>query len=285
VLRILRSAFVISVLSVLAACSDPPHEVKAPDGSWLPQSGYTWVDDSDHGQGVKWTPGFVSTDPPHIVADEKEGSWSPDDGYAWVAKDDANDFRVTWTPGLPHSVLKHVLAAQQEGYWSTEPGYAFSDPNKLSEAVWTAGMRHPSYGHIVSAPGENTWSPVAGYTFSRNDDISSAVWTPQTPNPQYPHVVASDTPDSWRPEAGYQFASNAPDDFSVVPIDTSSSDTATESDGDKVLGFFLKLGAAVVADEVAQPQDGDGFFTRNVVRPAAANIRDAAAKSAADDLK
>ena len=284
-MRIFGGFLAVLALAILGGCQPdiPPHVLKVGDSQYAPAMGYTWVNPDNNGDlNVKWTPGFESTDPPHLIAGQEEGKWFPDDGYRWDSPKDENDLKIVWSPGTPHSVLRHVVADEKEGYWHTEPGYTFSDPNKLSAAIWTEGLSNPDYPHITSSSTEGDWLPDAGYTFSRPGDATTAVWTPGTPSPTALNVVADDTPDHWRPAPGYQFVNNDQGDFSVIPVVPEDNSDSSEN---RVGDFLAKLFVAAVANHYAQSQDGDGFFARNVVRPAAADMRDAALNSASQDLK
>jgi hypothetical protein len=75
-----------------------PHVVSAgTKGRWLPEDGYTWINDPPVPGDfrVKWTSGRLSSQHPHVVAADAEGRWLPEGGYTWINDPPVpGDFRV-----------------------------------------------------------------------------------------------------------------------------------------------------------------------------------------------
>jgi DNA-binding helix-hairpin-helix protein with protein kinase domain len=60
----------------------PPHVEIDAKGQWQPTDGYDWVD--WHHESVRWMPGEISRQYPHVIASDTEGQWRPADGYTWI---------------------------------------------------------------------------------------------------------------------------------------------------------------------------------------------------------
>jgi DNA-binding helix-hairpin-helix protein with protein kinase domain len=100
-----------------------PHVERDATGQLRPEDGYDW---SDGGRGsVRWTPGELSRQHPHVIASDTEGEWQPDDGYNWVDPAKPKDKSVRWIPGIASTRYPNVVAATVEGQWRPADGYTW----------------------------------------------------------------------------------------------------------------------------------------------------------------
>jgi hypothetical protein len=79
----------------------PMHVSRDPDGSFVPASGYDWVDPSTGRDDlrVKWTPGSrYGPQWPHVVASDAEGKWKAESGYEFVNTPLNSDYSVRPIP-------------------------------------------------------------------------------------------------------------------------------------------------------------------------------------------
>jgi DNA-binding helix-hairpin-helix protein with protein kinase domain len=101
----------------------PPHVKKDANGQLNPEDGYDWSDGSR--ASVRWTPGKLSRQYPHVIASDTEGEWQPDDGYNWLAAAKPKDKSVKWVPGIASTRYPNIVAAAAEGQWRPADGYTW----------------------------------------------------------------------------------------------------------------------------------------------------------------
>jgi DNA-binding helix-hairpin-helix protein with protein kinase domain len=101
----------------------PPHVEKGASGQSRPEDGYEWSDGSH--VSVRWMPGKISGEYPHVIASDSEGEWQPDDGYDWADPTKPKDKSVRWVPGIASNRYPNVVAAAIEGQWRPADGYAW----------------------------------------------------------------------------------------------------------------------------------------------------------------
>jgi DNA-binding helix-hairpin-helix protein with protein kinase domain len=101
----------------------PPHVEKDLSGQLRPEDGYDWSD-ARHAS-VRWQPGKISREHPHIIAADTEGDWQPDDGYDWTDPNRPKNKLVRWVPGIVSNRYPNVVAATIEGQWRPANGYTW----------------------------------------------------------------------------------------------------------------------------------------------------------------
>lgn len=101
----------------------PPHVERDATGQLRPEDGYEWSD-INH-SSVRWIPGKISRQHPHVIASDTEGKWEPDDGYGWLDTSNANEKWVKWVPGTASNRYPHVVASTADGRWLPADGYTW----------------------------------------------------------------------------------------------------------------------------------------------------------------
>ncbi len=102
----------------------PPHVERDASGQLRPEDGYDWLD-GNH-VSVRWMPGKISRQYPHVIASDTEGKWEPDDGYDWARSDRIQ--RINRSDGyreLASNRYPNVVAATIEGQWRPADGYTW----------------------------------------------------------------------------------------------------------------------------------------------------------------
>ncbi len=99
----------------------PPHVMKDASGHLRPADGYAWLNRKL--LIVRWMPGKMSQEYPHVFASDTEGEWQPGDGYDWVLSPPRpGDMRVKpvlrsedqFSVAVPESSFKQGLADRTE---------------------------------------------------------------------------------------------------------------------------------------------------------------------------
>src|SRR5262249_47662028 len=88
-----------------------------------PEDGYDWLD--GYHLSVRWKPGTISRQYPHVIASDTEGEWQPDNGYNWADPANPKDKSVKWVPGIASDRYPNVVAAPIEGQWRPADGYTW----------------------------------------------------------------------------------------------------------------------------------------------------------------
>jgi DNA-binding helix-hairpin-helix protein with protein kinase domain len=101
-----------------------PHVEKVASGQLRPEDGYDWSDGKQ--VSVRWIPGKISREYPHVIASDTEGEWQPDDGYDWSDAANPKDKSVKWVPGIVSSRYPNVAAEAIEGQWRPADGYTWA---------------------------------------------------------------------------------------------------------------------------------------------------------------
>jgi hypothetical protein len=143
--------------------------------TWLPDSGYSWVNNERIDLGVKWSPGMPLPNHPNVIASDAEGMWKPDDGYIWLTDNPEgmkrSDWRVKWSPGKPSTLHSKVVAGDTERDWKPGDGYVWLTDNlkgiKRSDwhVKWSPGMPSSIYPNIIAGEDENNWKPASGFSW------------------------------------------------------------------------------------------------------------------------
>ena len=92
-------------------------------GQLRPEDGYEWSD-SNH-VIVRWVPGKISREHPHLIATTTEGGWRPEDGYDWSEPANVNSKSVKWMPGTASNRYPNIVTATTESQWRPADGYAW----------------------------------------------------------------------------------------------------------------------------------------------------------------
>jgi DNA-binding helix-hairpin-helix protein with protein kinase domain len=139
----------------------PPHEEKDASGQLRPEDGYDWSDGNR--VSVRWMPGKLSRQYPHLIASPTEGEWQPDDGYNWANPTNPNSKSVRWAPGIASTLYPNVMAAALEGQWRPAEGYAWMfSPPRLGDMRVKPVL--PEYQFPISAPEKPFQRGLAGRT-------------------------------------------------------------------------------------------------------------------------
>jgi hypothetical protein len=110
----------------------PPHMERDASGHLRPEDGYDWADGNR--VTLRWTPGRLSRQHPHVIASNTEGEWQPDDGYDWVDPVKRQDKSVRWMPGSASSRYPNTVTATIEGQWGPADGYTWlTNPPRLGD--------------------------------------------------------------------------------------------------------------------------------------------------------
>jgi hypothetical protein len=101
----------------------PPHVEKDASGQSRPEDGYDWSDSNQ--VSVRWKPGKISWESPHLFASSAEGGWEPEDGYNWAESTNFRNKAVKWVPGIASNRYPNIVAAAMERQWRPAEGYAW----------------------------------------------------------------------------------------------------------------------------------------------------------------
>lgn len=270
-----RGALIAGVVTIgiLPGCAGVPLHVVMVNGQHQPEAGYTWIANPENDLHVRWTAGVLHPSYPHVISAANEGSWSPTAGYTWESLS-PTDLSVRWGPGTHLPGAAHVIAATAQDKWNAEPGYVFtSEAIDNLQVIWRQGIAIQGYPHVVASEEEGKWRPEDGYAWA---DVEKrlAAWSPGSKHIKYAHVFADDREGYWRADAGYKFVSN--DSLEVV-------ESPQEDDG-KLGRVVTDVIVAGVFNKLSEAHDDDSSFAKNVGRPIAGALADAATDAAKKEI-
>lgn len=285
-IRSLSFGFTALSAVFLMGCT-PEHSKSVGFLEYQTDPGYVWVDPDAWFLEAKWMPGIAHRHHETVISAQTADQWLPMAGYQWgpgaanasvqsdySTKSSHDNLEVHWHPGAHHPEKPHITAAAQENYWRPDKGYYFPSKDSL-DVRWRQGVRDPDRAHYISGAVEGAWELEPGYVEVDGLLGKYASWSPGLYYPGQSCLVSTGVEGKWDAVAGHHLET-LPDGRLKIVANSTGQDWGTT---------ILAAAVALFGYSQAQPQEGDGFFKSNVVRPLSREVGDAGMKTVVDSFR